>query len=227
MVRRWIDLALAAIALVAAAPLLAAAALGIRLASPGPILYRAPRVGRRGTRFMMYKLRTMHAGNGAQRNGSVITAHQDPRVFPFGSLLRRTKLDELPQLLNVLRGDMAIIGPRPEDPRIVDAHYTPFERETLEVRPGLASPGSIYNYTHGDTLLAGDDPERAYVDRLLRVKLALDVVYVRRVSFAYDLAIMGRTLRVIVAMLLGRREFPDPPEMDTARRLLAEAEVRA
>src|SRR5207237_5830310 len=104
------------------------------------------------------------------------------RVFPLGALLRRTKIDELPQLFNVLRGDMSIVGPRPEDPDIVERHYTPLLRETLAVRPGLASPGSLYPYTHGDALLAGGDPDDAYVERLLPLNVPPDVVYVRPAS---------------------------------------------
>ncbi len=193
MIRRLCDLALAAVALAAAAPLLVAAAAGIRLSSPGPVLYRAPRVGRGRKLFRMYKLRTMHVDAAA---GSAITGRDDPRVFTFGAWLRRTKLDEVPQLFNVLRGDMAIVGPRPEDPKFVERHYAPVHFETLAVRPGLASPGSIYNYTHGEAMLTGDDPERVYVERLLPVKLALDVVYVRHASLSYDVRIVARTVGV-------------------------------
>ncbi len=218
MVKRLLDIVLAALGLVLVAPVLALAALAIRLASPGPVFYRARRVGRAGACFTMYKLRTMH-----QRplgRTSRITGQDDPRVFPLGALLRRTKIDELPQLFNVLRGDMSIVGPRPEDPDIVERHYTPLLRETLAVRPGLASPGSIYNYTHGDALLAGGDPETAYVERLLPLKVALDVVYVRHASLDSDVRIIGRTLSTIGASLIGRRRFPAPPETREALALI-------
>ncbi len=222
MVRRLVDVVCAAIALVATAPLLALAAVGIRLASPGAVTYRAERVGRGGRPFIMYKLRTMHARR--RSDASVITGTEDPRVFPLGAWLRRLKIDELPQLLNVLRGEMALVGPRPEDPAIVSRYYTALGMETLAVPPGLASPGSIYSSTHGAALLQGSDPEAAYVARLLPLKLALDAVYVRRASLAYDARIVGRTVWVIVATLLGRRRFADPPELPEARRLLAEAD---
>jgi len=218
VVRRLLDVVLAGLALVIAAPLLAIAAMAIRLASPGPIVYRAERIGRGRRPFVMYKLRTMHARR--RGDGSRVTGKHDPRVFPVGSWLRRAKLDELPQLLNVLKGDMAIVGPRPEDPRIVAEHYTPLDLETLNTRPGLASPGSIYSYTHGEAVLVGVNPEQSYVQRLLPLKLALDVVYVRRASLAYDARIIGRTLWVIVAMLAGRSGFGDPPELAAARGLL-------
>src|SRR5256884_6039922 len=170
MAKRLLDIVLAALGLALVAPVLALAALGIRLASRGPVLYRARRMGRAGAPFTMYKLRTMHQRRPAP--ASRITGQDDPRVFPLGAWLRRTKIDELPQLFNVVRGDMSLVGPRPEDPAIVVRHYAPVHRETLAVRPGLASPGSIYNYTHGERLLLSGQPERDYVDRLLPLKLA-------------------------------------------------------
>lgn len=223
MIKRLIDLCLAAIGLVATAPLLALAAVGIRLTSPGPVLYRPLRVGQGRRLFVMYKLRTMHVNHGAYR--STITAHADPRVFPFGAFLRRSKIDELPQLLNVLRGEMSIVGPRPEVPAIVDEHYTPLQLETLCVRPGLASPGSIYNLSHGEMLLGADDPEGHYVQRLMPLKLAMDLVYVRRASIPYDAAIIGRAAWVITGSLLGKRRFAAPPEISEATPLAAQGEV--
>ena len=219
--KRLFDVAGAAVGLVLTAPLLAAGAIGIRLSSPGPVLYRARRVGKGGEPFTMYKLRTMHAATaGAQ---PLITGANDPRVFAFGSLLRRLKIDELPQLVNVLRGEMAIVGPRPEDPVFVARHYAPEHRETLNVMPGLASPGSIYSSTHGDRLLGGNDPEARYLELMLPLKLALDRVYVRRACLKYDLAIVARTVTVIVASLCGVRNFGNPPEITAAWRLLVPA----
>ena len=211
MAKRLLDIVLAGVGL-------ALAALGVRLSSPGPVFYRARRAGRAGTCFTMYKLRTMHQRQPGQ--ASRITGRDDPRVFPLGALLRRTKIDELPQLFNVLRGDMSIVGPRPEDPDIVARHYTPLLRETLAVRPGLASPGSLYHYTHGDALLGGGDPETAYVERLLPLKVTLDVVYVRNASLQMDVRIIGRTLGTIAACIGGRSRFRDPPEAPAARALM-------
>lgn len=218
--KRQFDIAASIVGLILAAPLLGLAALGIMLSSPGPILYRARRTGAAGTLFTMFKLRTMHVVSGSQ---SLITGANDPRVFAFGSLLRRLKIDELPQLVNVLRGEMSIVGPRPEDPVFVARHYTHEHRETLKVLPGLASPGSIYSSTHGDRILSGDDPEGRYLELMLPLKLALDRVYVRRASFKYDLAIIGRTLTVITASLAGIRNFANPPEIAAAWRLLVPA----
>lgn len=218
MIKRGLDLLLASAALVATAPVIAIAAVAVRLASPGPALYLAPRVGRRGTTFRMYKLRTMHVDDG--RATSVITAAGDARVFPVGALLRRSKIDELPQLINVIRGQMSLVGPRPEDPRIVARHYAPAHRETLGVRPGLTSPGSLYYFTQGERSIGQGAPESDYLERVLPLKLALDRVYVRRASLRYDLALMARTAVTIVAALRGRRDFPPPPELGEASALV-------
>ena len=214
MGKRLLDLAVATLGLVATSPLLLLAMVLVPLASPGPAIYRARRAGRGGVPFTMYKLRTMHVGV----PGGPITGRDDPRVFPLGRLLRVTKLDELPQLVNVIRGEMSIVGPRPEDPEVVADSYTPLQMETLSVRPGLASPGSIYNYTHGERELAGDVAD-VYARELLPVKLALDLVYVREASLLYDLRVIARTAWVILARLAGRGEFPPPEALARAREV--------
>jgi lipopolysaccharide/colanic/teichoic acid biosynthesis glycosyltransferase len=236
MAIRLIDRVIAAASLVPAAPVCLAAAAGIWLADGRPVLYAGRRVGVNGRVFTMWKLRTMRNGGCASSsngsaNGGAITGEDDARVFAFGSLLRRWKIDELPQLVNVLRGEMAIVGPRPEDPAIVDACYGPLAWETLTVPPGLASPGSIYNFTHGEQLFLRDasntanaanaaaTADAAYAHHLLPRKLALDLVYVRDASIRYDVRIILRAAACIVARGLGRRDFPDPPEMASARQL--------
>ena len=222
MVKRLFDVVCAALALVVTAPLLALAAIGIKLTDRnGPVLYRARRMGYLGREFTMYKFRTMRTADDGG-DGPRITGLHDDRVSTIGKILRKTKVDELPQLWNVLRGDMAIVGPRPEDPAIVRDHYSSTDLETLGVWPGLASPGSIYQYTSGDQLLTGNDPESRYIDKLLKTKLALDRVYIRRASIRKDLAIVGRTLLTIGAIAVGKKRFRPPPEMTAARRLLAE-----
>jgi lipopolysaccharide/colanic/teichoic acid biosynthesis glycosyltransferase len=222
MIKRLFDLMASGLALLVFAPVLAVAALGVRLASPGPVLYRAVRAGRHGRPFTMYKLRTMRHGQTAVTR-TRITAVNDPRVFGFGRLLRRTKIDELPQLLNVLRGEMSIVGPRPEDPEIVARHYAAPHRDTLAIRPGLSSPGTLYHDTHCAEHMAGDDPLRHYLEDVLPVKAALDLVYLRRASLGYDLALVARTVWTLFGRLLGRRRFPDPPELEDARGLIVSA----
>lgn len=215
--KRLFDIVCALGGLVAAAPILAAAAVGIRLSGRGPIFYRARRSGRGGAPFTMYKLRTMRVALPGE--GSRITGGNDPRIFPFGAFLRRLKVDELPQLFNILKGEMSLVGPRPEDPEIVAAYYTPAQRETLEVPPGLTSPGSLYYYTHCEHAVAADDPEASYL-RFLPLKLALDRVYVRHASFFYDLQLVVRTVFVVAALALGKKKFAVPSEMEDARGLL-------
>ncbi|OLB50141.1 MAG: hypothetical protein AUI08_06265 [Gemmatimonadetes bacterium 13_2_20CM_2_65_7] len=215
--KRMLDVTLAGIALIVVAPLLALLAIGIRLAGPGPIFYRAQRVGRDSRPFTMYKLRTMRIGDAAT---TVITAQGDPRIFPLGRLLRRLKLDELPQLVNILRGEMSIVGPRPEDPSMVQRFYAPFYYKSFDVPPGLTSPGSIYAYTHGEAQLDLRDAERSYGEQLLPIKMALDLVYVARAGVGYDIALICRTVWTLGTALLGRRSFPLPPELPEAQRIL-------
>ena len=219
MIKRALDMVLAGLALVVVSPILLLAALAVRLSSKGPILFRARLTGRDGRCFTMYKLRTMHVGE--VESPSIITAARDARVFRFGAWMRRVKLDELPQLVNILRGDMSIVGPRPEHPRIVALHYSPEDHELLRVRPGLTSPGTLYDYTHGDDIIGPVDPERAYVERFLPIRLALDHVYLRHASLRYDATLVGRTLVLIAASLIGHRSFAFPPEYLEARLQLA------
>ena len=186
-----LDLVVAGIGLVVTAPVVGAAAIGIKLTSPGPVLYRATRAGTGGTPFAMLKLRTMYVGReGAGR----VTSGVDARVFPVGRVLRRFKVDELPQLWNVLRGEMALVGPRPEDLSIVQEHYTAQMWETLRVPPGVTSVGSLHYFAEEASL--PEDPaaaERLYLESLLPRKVALDLVYVEHRSVRYALEVLLRT----------------------------------
>ncbi len=222
MAKRVFDVITSAIALVLLSPILLLAYLGVRLASTGPAIYRARRVGQFGEVFVMHKFRTMHAG---PATGSVITGANDSRVFLVGKILRVLKIDELPQLYDILLGRMSIVGPRPEDPKIVAQYYSPLSRETLNVAPGLSSPGSIHYYTHSHLELDDDDPERSYVAKLLPIKLALDLVYMRRASLWYDLTIILKTAVAILLIGLGKRQFVEPPEFAEARKLMENADT--
>lgn len=218
MVKRLFDVIFATLAILLLAPVFLVAAVAIRITSPGPALYQARRTGRGGAEFVMYKFRTMHV---VQTSRSVITGANDARVFPVGRILRATKIDELPQLFNVLLGQMSIVGPRPEDPAIVEKYYGPLGHETLTVRPGLASYGSLYNYTHGQLLLDDSDPEKSYIQQLLPIKLALEAVYVRDQSLTTDLRIIARTLFTIFGMACGKRNFAEPRELTAAQKLIS------
>jgi len=220
---RWADLLIAVIALILVSPILLAAAIAIRLSSRGPVIYRQRRVGRDGVIFEMFKLRTMHAASCSA--GSAITAHRDSRVFPFGAWLRRTKIDELPQLVNILRGDMSVVGPRPEDPRIVADHYGPVGRETLAVRPGLTSPGSLYSCLEGEHLIDAADPEASYLRNVLPRKLGLDATYVRTTSLRVDFVLLARTIGVITGRLVMTAEARDRQDAARARQQRETARV--
>lgn len=215
MIKRLFDIAVAVLALLVAAPFIVVAAIGIMLTSPGPILYRARRAGRNGAQFTMYKLRTMHV---AQNEASSITSPGDTRIFPFGNLIRRLKVDELPQFWNILNGNMSLVGPRPEAPDIVEKHYTDWMHETLRIRPGVTSPGAIYNYLMADTLLDDNDPEGSYARNLLPPKLALERGYLERASFFSDLGYVVLTAWAIVAHVLGRDVRLPTADITNARR---------
>lgn len=200
------------------APLWAVAAATIKMSSPGPIFFRANRVGLDGETFTMLKFRTMHPPTSV---ASPITGAGDARVFAAGHLLRRLKIDELPQLVNILRAEMAWVGPRPEDPSIVAEHYTPFMRRTLAVLPGLTSPGSLQYYALERALPAdGDEAGRLYVAELLPRKIAVDVVYIRHRTWAYDAEVVLRTVAALAGLsgVCTRRQRQERAE---AVRLLA------
>ena len=188
--KRIFDLLVSALGLIILSPIFALIALLIRLMSPGPVFYRARRVGQGGREFTLYKFRSMVAD--ADRRGPGITTAGDPRVTSIGRVLRRTKLDELPQLWNVLRGDMSLVGPRPEDPRYV-ALYTPEQRRVLDVRPGITSLASI-EYRNEEAVLHGPDWEQHYIHEVMPAKLAIDLRYVQRATLFTDLLIILRTL---------------------------------
>lgn len=191
--RRLLDLALVSCGLILLGPLFLLIALGIRLSSPGPIFYRARRVGYGGNLFDLYKFRSMFAQ--ADREGPGITIARDARITPFGRTLRRTKLDELPQLWNVLKGDMSLVGPRPEDPRYV-AYYTPSQRQLLQIRPGITSPASLH-YRDEAKRLTETDWERLYLQEILPHKLELELAYAERRTLLSDLYILARTARAL------------------------------
>ena len=204
MLKRTFDITAAALGLLLLSPLLLMVALLIRLDSKGPVFFRQVRVGRYGQPFRIFKFRTMHdapavsglAGS-AGPAGPQLTVAGDARITRVGALLRRTKLDEQPQLIDVLRGSMSLVGPRPEVPRYVE-HYPPASRErVLSVRPGITDFASL-RYRNENALLArASDPEREYVDVILPSKLRYALDYVDNASVAGDLRVLGLTLRTV------------------------------
>jgi lipopolysaccharide/colanic/teichoic acid biosynthesis glycosyltransferase len=188
--RRLIDIAGALVGLVVASPILLAVGVLIKLDSPGPVIHVAQRSGKDGKPFRLYKLRSMVVG--AQREGPAITPAGDRRITRVGHFVRRTKLDELPQLLNVLKGDMSLVGPRPEDPRYV-ARYTSAQREVLRVRPGVTSAASL-EYRDESSLLSGEDWEHRYLNEILPDKLSIELDYLANRTLVGDLSVVLRTL---------------------------------
>jgi lipopolysaccharide/colanic/teichoic acid biosynthesis glycosyltransferase len=197
--RRAVDVVVSGIALAIAGPVIVLLAGLVRLTSRGPAFYRQVRTGRAVEQFTMLKLRSMVSG--ADRAGPLVTSRADSRVTRLGALLRTTKLDELPQLVNVLKGDMTLIGPRPEVPRFIP-HYGDEELQILNVRPGLTGPGQIY-YTQLQqaTTLGDEDPEKHYADHELHPKLAIDLDYLRRRGLAHDLQILVRTALLLAGLI--------------------------
>jgi lipopolysaccharide/colanic/teichoic acid biosynthesis glycosyltransferase len=200
--RRLVDLLIGIPALIILGPTIIALGAAVRLESPGGPFFRQARVGRDGVEFTMLKLRSMRADR--DETGTVMGGRVDPRVTRTGAFLRKTHLDELPQLLNVVRGDMTLIGPRPEVPDFV-AHYTPEQREVLTVRPGITGPGQVEYATRWEPLLDGaDDVNEVYLDRVMGPKLELELDYVRHRSLAADIRIIRETLEGLLGTLSGR-----------------------
>ena len=205
---KWIRFLLALILIISLSPLLIIVSIGIYLSDPGPILFNARRVGLDGEIFTIYKFRSMKN----VKESPTITSKDDPRIFWFGKFIRKTKIDELPQLINILKGDMAFIGPRPEDEEIVKDYYDDFLRKSLKVKPGLASPGSLFNYTHLENLIEDQKAEEIYLDKILKVKVGVDVLYAQKKNILYDLKICFKTISIITQMTFGRKNFECPQE---------------
>lgn len=194
MSKRAFDLAASLLGLMLLAPLLASIALWIRLDSPGPVLFRQVRIGRYGVPFSIVKFRTMTVQRFAQAQ---LTVGQDARITRAGRLLRHYKLDELPQLINVLQGSMSLVGPRPEVPRYVACYPPDVRRIVLSVAPGITDWASIHYKDENAILGHAVDPEQAYIDTILPVKLEYYVRYVKERNFWTDLRIIVSTLTVI------------------------------
>lgn len=202
MAKRLFDIAFAALALLLLCPLLLAIALWVRLDSPGPVFFRQQRVGRGGRLFGIYKFRTMHTG--AEAMGPQITVGEDARITRAGAWLRRSKVDELPQFLNVLRGDMSVVGPRPEVPRYVAQYPADVRLAVLSVRPGITDLASIEFRDESALLARSSDPERTYVEQILPAKLRHAQQYVRTRSLWLDLRIIARTALAVLGLHAAR-----------------------
>lgn len=199
--RRAIDFTAALIVLVVLSPLLAVIAIAVALDSPGPAFYRAPRAGKDGRVFRMWKFRTM-VMNAAQ-SGSSITGHNDPRITRLGGFLRRSKLDELPQFLNVLSGEMSLVGPRPEDPAIT-ALYTAEQLEILTVKPGITGKGQLESADESAAIPEGVKADEFYVQHILERKLQSDLHYIQNRTASQDARIVVETAAYVLRALVRR-----------------------
>ncbi len=201
--KRVMDIAIAVPALLLATPLLVFVAAAVAVADGRPVLYLGTRVGQQGRLFSLYKFRTMATGERAPAQGASVTVWDDPRVTRLGRWLRRLKLDELPQLFNVLRGEMSLVGPRPEDPEYV-ALYTPEQRRILDIKPGITSVAAL-RYWDEVELLKGDDWENVYREKLVPAKLALELEYARNRTLWSDLGVMASTVLGLFRHMAGGR----------------------
>ena len=193
--KRLMDIALSGAALAVLWPVLLIVALAIRIDDPGPVFYRQVRVGRGGKEFRIFKFRTMVVD--ADKKGLSITVGRDSRITRVGAFLRRTKLDELAQLLNVFLGDMSFVGPRPEVPRYVEM-YTPYQRQVLLVRPGITDYASIAYRNENDLLAGAEDPEHMYIDVIMPDKIELNMKYLREISPLADIRLIFATIAAVV-----------------------------
>ena len=195
MTKRAFDLAMASFGLLFAAPLMIVVALAIKLDSPGPVMFRQERVGLRGRIFRIHKFRTMVD---AATNGPTLTVGNDARITRTGRFLRRSKLDELPQLFDVLAGQMSLVGPRPELPQYVALYPAPLRDKVLALRPGITHPDSLALADESALLARAADPEREYVEVILPRKLQGAVDYAEHATLVTDLKVIMRTLRVML-----------------------------
>jgi len=189
--KRLLDVTLSCLGLALLSPLFAFLALLVKLDSKGPVFFRQERIGQGLKPFRIYKFRTMVAD--AHKKGGPITVGQDPRITRIGRILRKTKLDELPQLINVVNGEMSFVGPRPEVRQYVDLYRRDYE-EILAIRPGITDLASLKYRDEQTKLGLANDPEQEYVRHVLPDKIALAKEYVRRSSFTYDISLMVKTV---------------------------------
>ena len=193
--KRLFDILVSAVGLIGLSPLLLVVAIWIKLDSPGPVFYRQVRVGRYNKDFRIFKFRSMRIGSD---KGSLVTiGGRDPRITRSGYFIRKFKIDELPQLINVLIGDMSLVGPRPEVRHYVN-YWTAGQMHVLDVRPGITDPASIKFRNENELLAQATDPEKYYIDVIMQEKIRLYLDYVAKSSFCYDIKLIFQTFWVII-----------------------------
>ena len=196
MIKRTFDFLFALIALITLSPLLVSLALLIKIDSRGPIFFRQQRVGKKGKIFRVYKFRTMIKKAGKNQE-EVFAVGEDKRITRMGNFLRRWKIDELPQLINIFKGEMSLVGPRPELPKYVNFYPSEKRKQILSVRPGMTSLASIKFSQERGTLIKSNNPEKDYLNKILPQKMSLDLEYVKKQSFFIDLLLIIKTIKKI------------------------------
>lgn len=206
--KRIFDIVFALCFLIILSPVYIITAVIIMIVSPGDPIYKAKRVGLGGKEFICYKFRSMRIDSGKVKLTTLIN---DERIFPFGRFIRKAKIDELPQAINILFGQMSVVGPRPEDKVNVDNIYQGEYKRILYVKPGLTSPASLYDYTHGEKY----DSEDLYEKEFVPQKLQLELYYVDNHTFCYDMQIVIKTAGIIIATVFGKEDFKAPEEFQS------------
>lgn len=204
--KRCFDLLFAVLFLLVFSPVYLLTWLIIKIVSPGPAIYKAKRVGKDGALFDCYKFRSMRVDSGKVR---LTTLENDDRIFPFGKFIRKAKIDEMPQVVNILKGEMSVVGPRPEDKENADKVYVGEYKHILDVKPGLTSTASLYDYTHGELF----ENEESYEKVFLPQKLKLELYYVNHMSFWYDIFLILKTAWLIILKTCGKKDFKEPVDL--------------
>lgn len=205
-IKRCFDLLFAVLFLIVFSPIYLLTIIIIKIVSPGPAIYKAMRVGKDGKLFKCYKFRSMRVDSGKVR---LTTLENDDRIFPFGKFIRKTKIDEMPQVVNILKGEMSVVGPRPEDQENAEKVYVGEFKHIMDVKPGLTSTASLYDYTHGELF----EDEEQYEKIFMPKKLKLELYYVNHRSVWYDLWLILKTAWLIILKTCGKEKFDEPMEL--------------
>lgn len=217
--KRTYDIVFAVVFLILTSWIMLITAIIIKSCSKGPVFYVANRVGKNGIPFRLYKFRSMIVDSGEIR---VTTLATDERIYPFGKFIRNSKIDELPQLINILVGNMSVVGPRPEDVKIANEYYVSEYKDIYSVKPGLTSPASLFDYTHGELY----DDEDEYINEFVPLKLKMELYYVENQSFMYDIRLSFRTAVVIFKKLFMKNKIEFPPEYKYIKNKIFEEQAK-
>lgn len=204
--KRIFDLLFAVLFLAVFSPVYLLTIIIIKIVSPGPAVYKAARVGKHGRLFTCYKFRSMRVDSGKVK---LTTLENDDRIFPFGKFIRKAKIDEMPQVFNILKGEMSVVGPRPEDQENAEKVYVGEFKHIMDMKPGLTSTASLYDYTHGELF----EDEESYEKIFMPKKLQLELYYVNHKSVWYDLWLILKTAWLIILKTCGKKDFKEPKEL--------------